>query len=153
MGSTDSKLHGETMKNMMSFWKSGPMRKAAVQQMAKQIDTSQIAKLNQVFAALDLDGSGELTREEIRIGFDKADLGLGTGAEGWRTCLEKSLESKGSRINYSAFLGSISGRQGRQQERSCWAAFSAFDKDGSGYIDRRELGEVLRNIHCGKSLT
>eukprot|EP00443_Scrippsiella_acuminata_P102002 CAMPEP_0115736322 /NCGR_PEP_ID=MMETSP0272-20121206/87195_1 /TAXON_ID=71861 /ORGANISM="Scrippsiella trochoidea, Strain CCMP3099" /LENGTH=484 /DNA_ID=CAMNT_0003180495 /DNA_START=1 /DNA_END=1452 /DNA_ORIENTATION=+ len=154
-GATDvakAKLAGKHMPSMRSFWRSSHLKKAAAAAVAK-LDPSRIAELRDVFERLDVDNSGELTVAELRLGLETAGLGLGTGAEGWRSWMEKTFGSEdeadwgGRRINYTTFLASALDHKAFEQEDTCWAAFRTFDKDGSGTISTAtELDEVLRGL-------
>jgi len=153
-GATDvakAKLAGKHMPSMRSFWRSSHLKKAAAAAVAK-LDPSRIAELRDVFERLDVDNSGELTVAELRLGLETAGLGLGTGAEGWRSWMEKTFGSEdeadwgGRRINYTTFLASALDHKAFEQEDTCWAAFRTFDKDGSGTISATELDEVLRGL-------
>eukprot|EP00927_Polykrikos_kofoidii_P028822 TRINITY_DN25045_c0_g1_i1.p1 TRINITY_DN25045_c0_g1~~TRINITY_DN25045_c0_g1_i1.p1 ORF type:complete len:839 (-),score=186.20 TRINITY_DN25045_c0_g1_i1:22-2511(-) len=144
------------LPNMRCFWAGTAASRAALEFVAQHADGDTVRELSEMFRAMDRDNSGTLHLEELRDGLETAGMGLGVGVCGWRTWLEKTFGEgsniKGITINYTTFLASALDRRLLQQENACWAAFSAFDRDGNGHVSHRELGEVLRDRRFESSL-
>ena len=96
--------------------------------------------------ALDVNGDGSLTLEEIKKGLQ--------GKENADTIMElmKAADTDGSgEINYTEFLAATIDANIFMREDYLRTAFNMFDKDGSGKIDNEEViallqGEDLSNL-------
>jgi len=107
------------------------------------MNESQISDLRDVFKALDKNGDGFLTLEELRDGINRADIrhkdiDLAAVMEG--------VDSDGSgQIDYTEFLAATLDKRLYLQRDACWAAFSVFDQDGNGLITVDELKQILED--------
>merc|ERR1711920_189680 len=58
--------------------------------------------------------------------------------------LVEECDTDGSGVlDYTEFIAATLGKKLYHQKEVVWAAFTRFDMDGSGYIDRKELSNVL----------
>merc|ERR1719428_2035506 len=93
-----------------------------------------------MFYALDKDGDGTITVEEMQEGISKMGIEV---PENLHRILE-DIDSDGSGVvDYTEFLAATLDRRQYIQEDVCWAAFRIFDLDGNGKITKDELASVL----------
>jgi len=98
--------------------------------------------LAKIFKAIDKNGDGKLSKEEILEGYD---LFFGKNLD--KVDIEQMFDSvdidKSGYIDYSEFvIASMNEKQLLTNEK-LQAAFKMFDKDGSGLISATEIKEVL----------
>ena len=101
---------------------------------AVQASPEDIKELKATFQALDRNGDGSITFEELKQG-----LGHKENAE---TLLEllKAADVDGSgSIDYTEFIAATLDAQVYMRDDYLRTAFSMFDKDGSGKIDKDEI--------------
>jgi len=136
------KLCDATWKNMKNFCAQNHLKKAAMTLIAQRMDDGAFEHLRQMFVALDVDGDGALTMEELKVGLNRLSS---NEADAVRAVMQGVDVDCGGTINYTEFLAAAMDKQHYSQESACRAAFNAFDLDGSGTIDRKELEEVLKS--------
>mmetsp|Transcript_4428 Transcript_4428/g.9727 ORF Transcript_4428/g.9727 Transcript_4428/m.9727 type:complete len:776 (+) Transcript_4428:3-2330(+) len=136
-----TKLDG-ALANLKAFQSSAKMKKIALQVIANQCSDEQLSSLRETFQALDTNGDGFLTLEEIKKGIET--VGLSDVPE-----LQKIIEqvdfNNSGKLDYTEFLGASLDRKVQMQEDICWGAFRVFDKNGDGKISKEELSEVLKS--------
>jgi len=136
-------LQESLVENLRGFRSQNKLKKAALQIIAGQLSETQIKGLRETFEALDANGDGLLTSDELRDGLARADLGqlpvdLNAIMEG--------VDADGSGlIDYTEFIAATLDRKCYLQEDVCFTAFSVFDQDGDGHITLEELKRILEN--------
>eukprot|EP00922_Rhytidocystis_sp_ex-Travisia-forbesii_P049190 GHVS01073259.1.p1 GENE.GHVS01073259.1~~GHVS01073259.1.p1 ORF type:complete len:657 (-),score=105.06 GHVS01073259.1:698-2668(-) len=139
--SADMPLNKEILDNFRAFRALSKLKKAALTVIAQQMNEGEISMLKTTFMALDENGDGTLTVQEIRRGLRNsglkeipADLDL----------LMQEVDSDGSGvIDYTEFIAASLDKRQYIQEDVCWAAFRVFDLDANGKISPEELLQVL----------
>jgi Ca2+-binding EF-hand superfamily protein len=127
--------------NLRGFHAQGRFKKAALTAMAKHLgDSALIQDLKEMFYALDPDGNGTITLDELRDGIQK--MGVEVPEDLMKIMAEVDSDGSGE-IDYSEFLAATLDRRHFMCEDVCWAAFRTFDLDGNGQITKEELLEVL----------
>jgi len=133
-------LQDGLVKNLRSFRSQNKLKKAALNIIAGQMSESQIADLRDVFKALDVNGDGLLTLDELNGGLTKAEITIDLNA------IMDGVDADGSGlIDYTEFLAASLDKKLYLQRDACWAAFSVFDQDGDGHITLQELKTILEN--------
>lgn len=116
-------------------------KKAALHIIAHHVNDDSIKKLRQQFAALDKDGNGELTLQELKAGAG--------GILGKEDDLQKLFETIDSdhngSISYSEFLAATMDRKSLMQRQNYWEAFRVFDLDGNGRITKKEFDQIMKD--------
>lgn len=138
----DAALPGSFFDNLRGFKAQNHLKKAALQVIASNMNDAQIKKLKDIFTALDVDGNGSLTHQELSDGIKKSNLGEKMPED--LEVLIKSMDADGSGvIDYSEFLAATMEKKLYNQKETLWSAFKVFDRDGSGTISKDEMVHVL----------
>lgn len=131
------------LENLRAFQSVNTFKKAAMQVVASEMSEGQIKALRETFLALDSNGDGMLSAQELRDGMSKIGLSE-VPADLGRIWDALDCKTTGS-IDYTEFLGASMDKKTYMQEDVCWAVFRVFDKDGNGKISKEEIAEVLRD--------
>jgi calcium-dependent protein kinase len=137
-------LDTAAIASLRSWHKHSQMKRIALTMIAQQMDDDSIKELKELFFALDVDGDGTLTIEEITAGLDKQ------GGKAIADQKEEILESMRDmdpectgHVNYTEFLAATLSKRIALQEDQCWAAFRFFDLNGDGKITKEELSKAF----------
>merc|ERR1711963_341154 len=138
---TGAKLQDTFVDNLRGFRSQNKLKKAALQIIANQLNEDQIKALRETFMALDGNGDGKLTVNEMKEGIQKA--GLKEIPPDLQQIMEE-VDSDGSGvIDYTEFLAATLDKRLYLQEDVCWSAFRLFDRNGDGKISDQEMRAVL----------
>lgn len=119
-------------KNFQNFNSSRKLKKLALTLIATQMQQDDIDELHQQFMALDTNGDGVLSKEELEKGFPDMPG------------IMENLDTDGSgEVDWSEFKAAALDRQQYQRREVLWSAFHVFDVDGDGTITKEELKRVL----------
>merc|ERR1711988_610796 len=100
-----------------------------------------IKNLRETFMALDGNGDGKLTVNEMKEGINKAGL---KEIPADLQQIMQDVDSDGSGvIDYTEFLAATLDKRVYLKEDVCWSAFRVFDRNGDGKISQDELRMVL----------
>lgn len=138
-----SSLNLEFLEDLNSFRSMTRLKKLALQVMVGQLTEEHIGSLRQVFNALDDNGDGMLTVEEVKEGLSQAGL-VEVPASLQQAIEGLDLDGSGC-IDYSEFLAAALERKHYLQEDACRNVFTFFDRDGNGTISPEELQQVLNS--------
>lgn len=129
-----------TMVNHISTYNAKQkLQKVALNLAARHSSSSQLSGLSELFKQLDADGSGSITKQELAKGLESAGL----SPEHVQSIMEGLDANCDGLIDYTEFLAGTMERRQLLEESACWAAFRAFDRNGDGKVDAKELREVL----------
>eukprot|EP00427_Karlodinium_veneficum_P026167 CAMPEP_0169214206 /NCGR_PEP_ID=MMETSP1016-20121227/17219_1 /TAXON_ID=342587 /ORGANISM="Karlodinium micrum, Strain CCMP2283" /LENGTH=521 /DNA_ID=CAMNT_0009291987 /DNA_START=46 /DNA_END=1611 /DNA_ORIENTATION=+ len=136
-------LQASLMDNLRGFKAQNRLKKAALHVIASQLGESQIKNLRETFMAMDGNGDGLLTVNEMKEGLNRA--GLKEIPSDLQQIME-DVDSDGSGvIDYTEFLAATLDKKVYMCEDVCWQAFRIFDRNGDGKIDRSEIKLVLND--------
>ena len=132
-------LKKRNLNAFKKFMKGCKIQQAALTAIAVQASPDDIKELKETFKALDKNGDGTITFEEL-----KAGLGHKEQAETLIEMLKGAdLDNSGS-IDYTEFLAATLDAQIYMRDDYLKTAFDMFDKDGSGKIDKNEIISILQ---------
>jgi len=136
----NSKAGGLAISSLKNFAGMNKLKKAALNVIATQLTDHAIADLKKLFTAMDENGDGTLSVEELQDGLKRAGVDIPPDLQ----MTMESIDTDGSGvIDYSEFIAATLDKRKYYQDDVCWSAFKVFDQDGSGAIDRAELVKVL----------
>jgi len=135
-------------ENLISFQKATRLKKAALQIIASNVDEKAITQLRDAFIALDVDGDGVLTAEELKTCLAGSMQNIPDDIQ--KLAQELDVDGSGG-IDYTEFIAAALDMKMYTQEEACWKAFTALDKDGNGQITAEELKQALHSDELGET--
>mmetsp|Transcript_58933 Transcript_58933/g.108010 ORF Transcript_58933/g.108010 Transcript_58933/m.108010 type:complete len:502 (+) Transcript_58933:88-1593(+) len=140
---TNVALQSNLVDNLRGFRSQNKLKKAALHVIASQLGEGQIKALRDTFMALDENGDGLLTVNEMKEGLNKC--GLKEIPPDLQQIMEE-VDSDGSGvIDYTEFLAATLDKKIYMAEDVCWQAFRIFDRNGDGKICKDEIKMVLND--------
>lgn len=116
------------------------MQQAAMTAIAVQAGPDDIKNLKDIFMAIDKNGDGSLSFEEIEEGLAKLNL---TNKDDLLKVLKEADVDQSGQVDYTEFIAATLDSQVFLKEEYLRVAFDMFDKDKSGKIDNQEVVELL----------
>ncbi|XVE61349.1 hypothetical protein DITRI_Ditri06bG0032400 [Diplodiscus trichospermus] len=146
----DKPLDSAVISRLKQFSAMNKLKKIAIRVIADSLSEEEIAGLKEMFKMIDADNSGQITLEELKTGLEKVGSNL-KDSEISGLMQAADIDNSGT-IDYSEFIAAMLHLNKVQKEDHLFAAFSYFDKDGSGYITPDELQQVceqfgLHDVH------
>lgn len=142
-GFGDRKRAISVMKNMQSYRADRKLQQAVWQFYVSALSSKdEQGDLLRTFQTLDVNGDGQLTREELIIGYKKLMPELDAEKEVDRI-LDIVDSNHSGVIDYSEFVTACISRSQLLTKEKLESAFKLFDKDSSGSISIEEFKEVL----------
>jgi calcium-dependent protein kinase len=146
---TSNDVKGEiNLSKLKDYVKSNRLKKVVLNYIVTQTDESEIKDLIKLFNKLDVNGDGELTKEEFISGLKNCD---GNTKKLARIFKKIDFDQNGS-ISYTEFISALISKEIYFKESKLKEAFMLFDKDGDGHITFAELRNILGN-ECNVSFT
>lgn len=151
----DANIMEDVVETMRNFQYLNMLQKAAITALAWRANDDDTKHLRQIFEALDRDGNGHITVQELRGAIETQGVQLPTdfnfnqlGTDGNET------------IEYTEFLAAALDQKKILKEEVIWEAFKVFDHDGSGTVTKKELLKILtgrtsdkiRQVHGEKAI-
>ena len=137
-------LKKRNLKAFKNYVKIGRMQQAALTAIAVQASPEHIKELKSTFQALDKNGDGTITFDEL-----KAGLGHKESADSLMALLKSADTDNTGSIDYTQFIAATLDAQIFLRDDYLRTAFDMFDKDGSGKIDNKELIELIKGKQMG----
>ncbi|KAG8073291.1 hypothetical protein GUJ93_ZPchr0006g45916 [Zizania palustris] len=129
---TDHALDPSVISRLKQFSAMNKLKKLALRVIAERLSEEEIAGLREMFKAVDTKNRGAITFGELRECLRRY------GAEFKDTEISNIMEAadkdNNATINYEEFIAATLPLNKIEREEHLIAAFTYFDKDGSGYI-------------------
>jgi len=120
------------------------LKRTTLTLIASRIPEDQITNLREAFSKFDSNGDGRLNLEELKSGIKKVP-GIGLKEEDVEKVMAVMDANNNGFIDYTEFIAGCLQSYNYLQETHLRAAFTYFDKDGSGTISKEELRACLQN--------
>ncbi|NP_001169430.1 putative calcium-dependent protein kinase family protein [Zea mays] len=129
---TDQALDPGVLSRLKQFSTMNKLKKLALRVIAERLSEEEIAGLRQMFKAVDVQNRGVITFGELRQGLKR----YGSELENREISdiMEVADNDNNVTINYEEFIAATVPLNKIEREEHLMAAFTYFDKDGSGYI-------------------
>ncbi|KAG8061197.1 hypothetical protein GUJ93_ZPchr0003g16617 [Zizania palustris] len=143
----DKPLDSAVLSRLKQFSAMNKLKKMALRVIAESLSEEEIAGLKEMFKMLDTDNSGHITLEELKTGLQRVGANL-MDAEIDALMEAADIDNSGT-IDYGEFIAATLHINKVEKEDKLFAAFSYFDKDGSGYITQDELQKACEEFGIG----
>uniref|UniRef100_A0A7N0UYL2 non-specific serine/threonine protein kinase n=1 Tax=Kalanchoe fedtschenkoi TaxID=63787 RepID=A0A7N0UYL2_KALFE len=140
----DKPLDSAVLTRLKQFSAMNKLKKIAIRVIAESLSEEEIAGLKEMFNMIDADNSGHITLEELKVGLEKVGSKL-KDSEIADLMEAADIDNSGT-IDYKEFVAAMLHLNKVHQEDHLYAAFSYFDKDGSGYITHDELQQACETF-------
>ncbi|KAK7244764.1 hypothetical protein RIF29_39590 [Crotalaria pallida] len=140
----DKPLDSAVLSRLKQFSAMKKLKKMAVRVIAENLSEEEISGLKEMFKMIDTDNSGQITFEELKIGLKAFGANL-SETEIYDLMQAADVDNSGT-IDYGEFLAATLHLNKVDREDHLVAAFSYFDKDGSGYITQDELQQACEEF-------
>eukprot|EP00117_Sycon_ciliatum_P035672 scpid86078/ scgid26993/ Calcium-dependent protein kinase 4 len=139
----DSGIAQGALSNLKTFRADQKLKQATFAFIASQLlSKSEKEHLSKIFKAVDKNGDGKLSKEEIYEGYEEY-FGKHLDKEDIDKMFDSVDTDKSGFIDYSEFVVASMNEKTLLSNEKLQAAFKMFDKDGSGTITGSEIKEVL----------
>nr|XP_017251361.1 PREDICTED: calcium-dependent protein kinase 20-like isoform X2 [Daucus carota subsp. sativus] len=143
----DKPIDSAVLSRLKRFSAMHKLKKIAIRIIAESLSEEEIAGLKEMFKMIDTDNSGNITLEELQKGLEKVGANL-MESEINDLLQSADLDNSGT-IDYTEFVAAMLNLNKAHKEDHLLAAFSYFDKDGSGYITADELQQACEKFGLG----
>ncbi|KAJ4978306.1 hypothetical protein NE237_009086 [Protea cynaroides] len=140
----DKPLDSAVLSRLKHFSAMNKLKKMALRVIAESLSEEEIAGLKEMFKMLDTDNSGQISFEELKVGLKKFGANL-KESEIHDLMQAADVDNSGT-IDYGEFIAATLHLNKIEREDHLFAAFSYFDKDGSGYITQDELQQACEEF-------
>ncbi|KAL0374760.1 UNVERIFIED_CONTAM: Calcium-dependent protein kinase [Sesamum radiatum] len=143
----DKPLDSAVLSRLKQFSAMNKLKKIAIRVIAESLSEEEIGGLKEMFKMIDVDNSGQITMEELKKGLERVGANL-RDSEIVSLMQAADFDNSGT-IDYREFVAAMLHLNKVQKEDHLYAAFSYFDKDGSGYITKDELQLACEQFGLG----
>ncbi|KAL8152386.1 hypothetical protein V2J09_010146 [Rumex salicifolius] len=140
----DKPLDSAVLTRLQQFCAMNKLKKMALRVIAERLSEEEIAGLKEMFNMIDTDNSGQITFEELKEGLKKFGADL-EESEIHDLMQAADVDNSGT-IDHGEFIAAMLHLNRLDKEDHLFAAFSFFDKDGSGYITKDELQQACQQF-------
>mmetsp|Transcript_4903 Transcript_4903/g.9178 ORF Transcript_4903/g.9178 Transcript_4903/m.9178 type:complete len:488 (+) Transcript_4903:452-1915(+) len=131
-----------TLKSLNEFRAGQKLQHAALTFIASQlISKEESRQLTSAFQAIDADGDGKISRQELIDHY--TSIGIAQGEDDIDRILSEVDVDGNGYIDYSEFLTATISKDLVSNKANLMSAFEVFDKDGSGCITTHEIKQLL----------
>ena len=129
------------MKKLAAFRANSRLQQATLQYIASNLTANQqIEELRKAFIAIDKNGDGHLSINELKTGFDNISISSTVKVE---EILKRCDSDLNGMIDYNEFITATINWQKCLSQELLESAFKAYDKDKNGTISVTEIKQFL----------
>ncbi|XP_023537144.1 calcium-dependent protein kinase 11-like [Cucurbita pepo subsp. pepo] len=143
----DKPIDSAVLSRLKQFSAMNKLKKMALRVIAERLSEEEIGGLKELFKMIDTDNSGSITFEELKEGLKK--VGSELMESDIKSLMEAADIDNSGTLDYGEFLAATLHLNKIEREDNLVAAFSYFDKDGSGYITTDELQQACKDFGLG----
>ncbi|KAK4745053.1 hypothetical protein SAY87_011365 [Trapa incisa] len=143
----DRPLDSAVLSRLKQFSAMNKLKKMALRVIAEKLSEEEIGGLKELFRMIDTDNSGSITFEELKEGLKR--VGSNLMESEIKDLMDAADIDNSGTIDYGEFLAATLHLNKMEREENLIAAFSYFDKDGSGYITIDELQHACTEFGLG----
>ncbi|CAM8983164.1 unnamed protein product [Rhodiola kirilowii] len=144
----DKPLDSAVISRLKQFSAMNKLKKMALRVIAEKLSEEEIGGLKELFKMIDTDNSGSITFEELKEGLKR--VGSQLMESEIKDLMDAADIDNSGTIDYGEFLAATLHLNKIEREENLVAAFSFFDKDGSGYITIDELQQACKDFGLGE---
>ena len=136
-------LHPDLLANLKAFSTKNRFKKAALTAAAYQLTDEEQEEIRQAFQRLDSDCDGFVTLEDLKSWIEQSEdpSPLLNVSE----VMDNLDHDQDGRLEYTEFIAAAMDQRLHKNEKLCWRAFKAFDRDGDNRITYPDLQHVLQD--------
>lgn len=139
----DSTVAIGALSNLKTFRADQKLKQATFAFIASQLLTkSEKENLAKIFKAIDKNGDGKLSKDEIMDGYDQF-FGKNMDKDDINKMFDAVDIDRSGFIDYSEFVVAAMNEKNLLTNEKLQSAFKMFDKDNSGFISSEEIKEIL----------
>ncbi|RDX73745.1 Calcium-dependent protein kinase 1, partial [Mucuna pruriens] len=140
----DKPLDSAVLSRLKQFSVMNKLKKMALRVIAENLSEEEISELKVIFKMIDTDNSGQITLEKLKVGLKM--LGATLGEPEILDLMQAADVNNSGTIDYGEFIAATLHLNKVDREDHLVAAFSYFDRSGSGYITQDELQKACEEF-------
>lgn len=125
------------------------LQRALLADFASRRNLADLRQLNRLFVELDVDLNGYLTADEVRAAQGEITDRIGRES---MDILSKVIQHSGGALSYEEFIGKLMVAKEPEENRILSQIFHEYDRDSKGYLDLRDIEELLKRPVIGRIL-
>ncbi|CAG9316717.1 unnamed protein product [Blepharisma stoltei] len=139
----DSIFTQDVLENLTNFRAEKKLQHAVMSFIATQLmNKNEVSQLAQAFRALDTNGDGKLSKDELLAQY-KNTMGANQAEEEVQRIMKEVDVDGNGFIDYSEFIMASAKRESLLSKQNLENAFRLFDNDNSGKISAKEIRNIL----------
>lgn len=131
-------LSSEVLSALGALRNRSKLQRAILADIAASQNLSQLKLLYDAFVAMDADHDGVVTTEEARLALNRQMEQADTES------IIQSLVGAEGKLSFTSFMGELIASTAADENRILWKEFQHLDCDGTGYLDKEEVAQLLQ---------